>query len=105
MYILVMLLQLTILSVIIQVHPTAGNLSLKQPINHTEYPTATFTVVARDGGSPPLEDRATVEIDVIECNAHRPQFAPSFYDMELRADVDVGTSLFTLRSWDPDSGQ
>ena len=89
----------------LQVDSVHGTISLKQTINYTEFPNMTFTVLAQDGGDPPLTDTATVFIQVLEINTHRPRFTPDFHNLEIRADAEPGTRVLTLIATDLDSGE
>ena len=77
-------------------------MTLKQPISHADYPNITFTIVAIDNGLPSLNDTATIFIDVIDHNTHRPEFVDGFYNVEQRADARVGDTVLTIRAEDLD---
>ena len=82
----------------------SGKLTLKQPISHTDHPNITFTIVAVDNGIPSLNDTATVFINVIDQNTHRPEFVQDFYNVEERADAQVGDTVTTIMAIDLDLG-
>ena len=82
-----------------------GSITLKQPISHTDHPNMTFTIVAVDNGIPSLNDTATVFIDVMDQNTHRPEFVQDFYNVEERSDARVGDTVVTVTAIDLDLGK
>ena len=57
-----------------------------------------------DSGLTPLNGTATVFIDVIEINSHRPDFTPNFYNMEVKSDTNAGEIVLILAADDADTG-
>ncbi|XP_074833686.1 cadherin EGF LAG seven-pass G-type receptor 2 isoform X2 [Carettochelys insculpta] len=62
-----------------------------------------FSVEARDHGSPPMAASASVSITVLDVNDNNPEFARKEYYVRLNEDAAVGTSVLTVSAIDQDA--
>uniref|UniRef100_A0A8B9G2M9 Cadherin domain-containing protein n=2 Tax=Amazona TaxID=12929 RepID=A0A8B9G2M9_9PSIT len=78
---------------------TAGELDREKV---SEY---SLTVRAVDGGSPALESRAVVALQVLDVNDNAPVFAEERYSARLAENNAAGALVLTVRATDADWGQ
>ncbi|XP_043247503.1 fat-like cadherin-related tumor suppressor homolog, partial [Amphibalanus amphitrite] len=62
------------------------------------------TVEARDGGTPPLSNHATVNVTVLDCNDNTPVFGQEVYSAVIREDVPTGERVLQVHAADLDAG-
>ena len=63
-----------------------------------------LTVTAVDGGSPQRSATMAVSVDVLDANDHAPQFTRSVYEVEVREDAPLGTTVVRVSATDADLG-
>lgn len=85
-----------------------GALSLTVPIDF-EGRTRHYTIVvlAKDGGSPALNDTATFRFTVVDVNDHAPKFTNATYVVHVNEMMQVvagGTDILKVEATDADSG-
>lgn len=84
-----------------QVHPVAGELTLKRAfeadLSNAEYK---LILVATDGGFPPLSSE--VELPVSVANKAMPVFDKPFYGVTVKEDLDVSTSVLCINASSPE---
>lgn len=68
-------------------------------------PSYVITVLATDGGTPPLQTAANFTITVTDINDNAPQFTQNSYSGEIRENAAPGTSIVTVSATDVDSGE
>ena len=61
-----------------------------------------IVIKAEDGGSPSRANYVQVRIRVTDANDHPPVFASSFYKVNIRESVAVGTPIFAVQASDED---
>lgn len=61
-------------------------------VSHEYY----ITVEATDGGSPPLSDMATVNINLTDVNDNRPAFSQDVYTAVVSEDAELGKAVITV---------
>lgn len=66
---------------------------LDYEVSHEYY----ITVEATDGGSPPLSDMATVNINLTDVNDNRPAFSQDVYTAVVSEDAELGKIVMTVR--------
>lgn len=66
---------------------------LDYEISHEYY----ITVEAKDGGSPPLSDMATVNINLTDVNDNKPVFSQSTYTAVVSEDAELGRTVLMVR--------
>ncbi|XP_047209232.1 protocadherin gamma-A5-like isoform X5 [Girardinichthys multiradiatus] len=64
-----------------------------------------ITVVATDGGSPPLSANITLNLKVSDVNDNAPSFSQSIYTAFIKENNSPGLSVLTLNGNDPDENQ
>uniref|UniRef100_A0A672H9K0 FAT atypical cadherin 3b n=1 Tax=Salarias fasciatus TaxID=181472 RepID=A0A672H9K0_SALFA len=84
-----------------QVNPVTGELSLKRAFE-ADLSTAEYTVtlVATDGGFPPLSSEVELPITVV--NKAMPVFDKPFYGVTVKEDVPVATSVLCINASSPE---
>lgn len=65
-------------------------------------PTLRFLVEASDGGTPSLRALTLVEIEIQDVNGYAPEFTVGHYNLSLREDVPIGSTLVTFTTLDRD---
>lgn len=70
---------------------------LDYEVSHEYY----ITVEATDGGSPPLSDMATVNINLTDVNDNRPAFSQDVYTAVVSEDAELGKAVITVSGLDP----
>lgn len=66
---------------------------LDYEVSHEYY----ITIEATDGGSPPLSDMATVNINLTDVNDNRPAFSQDVYTAVVSEDTELGKSVMAVR--------
>lgn len=80
-------------------------LFVKEALNREQRDNYQFSVVARDGGSPPLSGTLKVNITISDVNDNSPKFSQSVYYIEVKENVNSSTIILTLRATDLDDGK
>lgn len=68
---------------------------LDYEVSHEYY----ITIEATDGGSPPLSDMATVNINLTDVNDNRPVFSQDVYTAVVSEDTELGKTVMTVREF------
>ena len=63
-----------------------------------------MTIIAVDGGSPPLTGSTELTVKVVDVNDNSPRFEHADYDVTVSEDVAPGTTLLHVTAVDPDDG-
>lgn len=66
---------------------------LDYELSHEYY----ITIEATDGGSPPLSDMATVNINLTDVNDNRPAFSQDVYTAVISEDTELGRTVIMVR--------
>lgn len=66
---------------------------LDYEVSHEYY----LTIEAKDGGSPPLSDLATVNINVTDVNDNKPVFNQDVYTTVISEDIELGKTVLVVR--------
>ncbi|XP_037636158.1 protocadherin alpha-8-like [Sebastes umbrosus] len=77
-------------------------LVLKKSLDREQQSTHTLLVTAVDGGKPPRSGTLNVTIIVLDSNDNRPMFSQEIFQIAIRENVAVGTSIFRMNATDPD---
>lgn len=67
---------------------------LDYEVSHEYY----ITIEATDGGSPPLSDMATVNINLTDVNDNRPVFSQDVYTTVISEDTELGKTVMAVRT-------
>lgn len=65
---------------------------LDYEVSHEYY----ITIEATDGGSPPLSDMATVNINLTDVNDNRPVFSQDVYTAVVSEDAELGKTVMAV---------
>lgn len=68
--------------------------ALDYELSHEYY----ITVEATDGGSPPLSDIATVNINLTDVNDNKPVFSQDVYTAVVSEDLELGKTVLVVRT-------
>lgn len=66
---------------------------LDYEVSHEYY----ITIEATDGGSPPLSDMATVNINLTDVNDNKPAFSQDVYTAVISEDTELGKTVLAVR--------
>ncbi len=66
---------------------------LDYEVSHEYY----ITIEATDGGSPPLSDMATVNINLTDVNDNKPAFSQDIYTAVISEDTELGKTVMVVR--------
>ena len=81
-----------------------GLVSVAGEIDHERAKEYFLTVQAKDGGSPPLSNHATVNITVMDANDNPPVFTQSSYSATINEKSLVGKEVVVVTATDLDKG-
>ena len=80
------------------------SLVLTERLDREEVSSYSLQVVAKDGGTPPLQATLAVEVIVQDANDNKPEFLNESYLISLREDVSPNTSFLKMQARDLDEG-
>ncbi|CAG9791699.1 unnamed protein product [Diatraea saccharalis] len=83
---------------------SSGVLVVARPLDYERRREYALTIQAIDGGSPPLSDRASVNVTVVDGNDNPPVFSQPTYAARVREDAAVGERVVQVIADDADSG-
>lgn len=78
-------------------HLSSGDVFVIEPLDYEASHEYYVTVEATDGGSPPLSDMATVNINLTDVNDNRPVFSQDVYTAVVSEDTELGRTVVTVR--------
>ncbi|XP_061882625.1 protocadherin Fat 1a isoform X3 [Entelurus aequoreus] len=84
------------------VDPHTGDVFVIEPLDYEVSHEYYITVEATDGGSPPLSDMATVNINLTDVNDNRPAFSQDIYTAVVGEDAEPGRTVLTVVAEDAD---
>jgi hypothetical protein len=87
---------------IFSIDPHSGLVSVAAGIDYERSRAFFLTVQARDGGEPPLTNRATVNITVLDVNDNAPVFGQMSYSATVSESSEVGVGILSLTATDLD---
>jgi len=79
-------------------------LYVKNPIDREAIDLLNFTLMATDGGTPPLSFTTQVQITVGDENDNAPVFSPVFYNSEIAYNDECQVTVAVLSASDEDQG-
>ncbi|KAM9357326.1 protocadherin beta-15-like [Symphorus nematophorus] len=77
-------------------------LVLKKSLDREQKDKHTLLVTAVDGGKPPRSGTLNVSIVVLDINDNRPTFSQEIYQISIKENIPIGTSIFRMNATDPD---
>ncbi|XP_062507613.1 protocadherin Fat 3-like [Corticium candelabrum] len=81
----------------------SGIVTVEGALDHETRPVHNFTVIARDKGTPPLSQFASVTVFVLDHNDNAPNFSQSVYTANVSENLPNGTFVANLLATDRDS--
>ncbi|XP_022240676.1 fat-like cadherin-related tumor suppressor homolog isoform X3 [Limulus polyphemus] len=85
------------------IHPKSGVISVAKLLDYEEVKEYFLTIEAKDGGTPPLNNHATINISVIDANDNPPAFNQPSYRTVIREDASPGDKIIQVKASDIDS--
>ncbi|XP_059102204.1 protocadherin beta-14-like [Peromyscus eremicus] len=79
-------------------------LVLDRALDREEESELRLTLTALDGGSPPRSGTTSILIKVLDINDNAPEFAQSFYEVQVPEDTPIGSSIIAISAKDLDIG-
>ncbi|KAL6048614.1 hypothetical protein STEG23_002299 [Scotinomys teguina] len=83
---------------------TYPELVLDRALDREEESELRLTLTALDGGSPPRSGTTSILIEVLDINDNAPEFAQSFYEVQVPEDTPIGSSITAISAKDLDIG-
>ncbi|XP_043223379.1 protein dachsous-like [Amphibalanus amphitrite] len=87
-----------------EIDENTGLITTRAHIDCETEPEPRVTVLATDGGSPPLSATAAVRVTIVDVNDNEPVFDQSFYNVSVAEDQAVGHCILKVSATDPDCG-
>uniref|UniRef100_A0AAQ5YM98 FAT atypical cadherin 1a n=1 Tax=Amphiprion ocellaris TaxID=80972 RepID=A0AAQ5YM98_AMPOC len=84
------------------VDPRTGDIFVIEPLDYEVSHEYYITIEATDGGSPPLSDMATVNINLTDVNDNRPVFSQDIYTTVISEDTELGKTVMAVMAEDID---
>ncbi|XP_054639199.1 protocadherin-16-like [Dunckerocampus dactyliophorus] len=86
------------------IDPVTGIITTATALDFESEPAPSVTVVATDGGRPPLSSTAQVNIVLQDANDNTPVFSSSFYNASIKENTPAGTCFLEVSATDDDRG-
>ncbi|XP_053343180.1 protocadherin alpha-C2-like isoform X1 [Clarias gariepinus] len=77
-------------------------LFISEPLDREKVAEYDITFTVTDRGNPPLTDNETVTLELMDVNDNAPQFAKSFFTLQVMENNPPGALLSSLTAHDPD---
>ncbi|KAM3875515.1 LOW QUALITY PROTEIN: protocadherin-16-like [Diretmus argenteus] len=81
-----------------------GIITTLSQLDYEKNPKPSVTVVATDGGKPPLTSTAVVNIVLQDINDNEPIFERNFYNVSVKENTAPGTCILEVTATDADGG-
>uniref|UniRef100_A0A3Q1FH58 Protocadherin-16 n=1 Tax=Acanthochromis polyacanthus TaxID=80966 RepID=A0A3Q1FH58_9TELE len=81
-----------------------GIITTLSQLDYEKNPSPSITVVATDGGKPPLSSTAVVNILLQDINDNEPVFEKNFYNVSIKENTAPGTCILEVTAKDADGG-
>ncbi|XP_066592660.1 fat-like cadherin-related tumor suppressor homolog isoform X2 [Prorops nasuta] len=86
-----------------QIDTDSGVITIAEPLDYERARDYFLTIQAVDGGIPPLNNHATVNITITDSNDNPPVFSEVSYRASIREDAKVGDNVTQIFATDLDS--
>ncbi|KAF6716274.1 Protocadherin-16 [Oryzias melastigma] len=86
------------------IDPITGIITTATALDFESEPAPSVTVIATDGGRPPLSSTAKVDIVVQDVNDNPPVFSRNFYNVSVKENTPAGTCFLEVSATDEDRG-
>ncbi|XP_028271337.1 protocadherin Fat 1a isoform X3 [Parambassis ranga] len=84
------------------VDPRTGDVFVIEPLDYEVSHEYYITIEATDGGSPPLSDMATVNINLTDVNDNKPIFSQDVFTTVISEDAELGKTVMVVMAEDSD---
>ena len=84
------------------IDPATGLVSVSGEVDFERSKEYFLTIQARDGGSPPLSNHATVNVTIMDANDNAPIFTQVSYIASVNENSPIRASVVTLTATDLD---
>ena len=84
-----------------QIDENTGLITTRTHVDCETEPEPRVTVMATDGGSPPLSATAAVKVTIVDVNDNEPVFDQSFYNVSVAEDQVVGHCILKVSTRRP----
>ncbi|ESP01805.1 hypothetical protein LOTGIDRAFT_139034 [Lottia gigantea] len=81
------------------------NLVVKKELDHETKSQYSLQIVAKDGGSPPLQGVLNVIVTVTDVNDNLPKFSKEKYSVNVDENVPANSVIVNIHATDKDSGE
>ncbi|XP_053728138.1 protocadherin-16-like [Synchiropus splendidus] len=81
-----------------------GIITTLSQLDYEKNPNPAITVLATDGGKPPLSSTAVVNIALQDINDNEPVFQKNFYNVSIMESTAPGTCVLEVTATDEDGG-
>ncbi|KAF1394297.1 hypothetical protein PFLUV_G00025060 [Perca fluviatilis] len=78
------------------IESVTGIITTLSQLDYEKNPNPSITVVATDGGKPPLSSTAVVDIVLQDINDNEPVFERNFYNVSIKENTDPGTCILEV---------
>ncbi|XP_032411714.1 protocadherin alpha-3-like [Xiphophorus hellerii] len=79
-------------------------LILKKSLDREQKDKHELVVTAVDGGKPPKSGKLNINIIVLDINDNRPVFSQEIYQLSIKENIPLGTTVFRMNATDVDEG-
>ncbi|KAF7668307.1 hypothetical protein LDENG_00013580 [Lucifuga dentata] len=86
------------------IDPVTGIITTASALDFESEPAPSVTVIATDGGRPPLSSTAKVDIVLQDVNDNTPVFSSNFYNASIKENTPAGTCFLEVSATDEDRG-
>ncbi|CAJ1065106.1 protocadherin-16-like [Xyrichtys novacula] len=86
------------------IDPVTGIITTLTQLDYEKNPNPSITVMATDGGKPPLSSTAVVNIVLQDINDNEPVFERNFYNVSIMENTASGTCILEVTATDSDGG-
>ncbi|KAK2912906.1 protocadherin-16-like [Channa argus] len=86
------------------VDAVTGIITTLSQMDYEISPNPSITVVATDGGKPPLSSTAVVNVKLQDINDNEPVFEKNFYNVSIKENTAPGTCILEVTATDADGG-
>ncbi|XP_030055623.1 protocadherin-16 [Microcaecilia unicolor] len=83
---------------------STGIITTINALDYEKDPHPRLTIVATDGGKPPLSSTTIVKVTLQDVNDNEPVFSSTFYNVSLMENAPIGTCFLQVTATDADSG-
>ena len=80
---------------------STGELTVSSPLSWIVASTVTLTILAQDGGTPPLSDAMEVDVTVLRIYNYPPVFSQPSYVASVQENLPAGAEVLQVAAYEP----